>query len=229
MRNLRILAALGLLTAAGAANAGISSTWTATSDYDFRGFTQTDEDPALQASLDFSTDSGWYIGTWASNVDFPGYDGSLEVDLYTGFSGGAEDGLGWDVGLIWYNYPGSDSSETESKIPDFPEIYGKLSYGIFSGKVWYSNDFGGSDQDAMYVQGDASIPLPANFTIDLHAGYSFGDYWKDADSEYVDYSAGVGYTVGNFTLGLKYVDTDLKDTDMDRVIFTVSTTFPWGT
>jgi uncharacterized protein (TIGR02001 family) len=228
MRNLRILAALGLIAAAGAANAGVSSTWTATSDYDFRGFTQTDEDPALQASIDFATDSGWYIGAWASNVDFPGYDGSLELDLYTGFSGGEEDGLGWDVGLIWYNYPDSDGSDTESKIPDFPEIYGKLSYGMFSGKVWYSNDFGGSDEDAIYVQGDASIPLPANFTFDLHAGYSFGDYWDNGGSEYMDYSAGVGYALGNFNLSLKYVDTDIDGLDTDRVIFTVATTFPWG-
>ncbi len=44
----------------------------------------------------------------------------------------------------------------------------------------------------------------------------------------MDYSAGVGYALGNFNLSLKYVDTDIDDADMDRVIFTVSTTFPWG-
>jgi uncharacterized protein (TIGR02001 family) len=229
MRNLRILAALGLITAAGAANAEVSSTWALTNDYDFRGFTQTDENPALQASIDFATDSGWYIGAWGSNVDFPGYHGSMELDLYTGFSGGAEDGLGWDVGLVWYTYPGSDNTETESKIADFPEIYGKLSYGMFSGALWYSNDFGGTDDPSIYVEGNASVPLPANFTIDLHAGYSDGDGIASSYgvSNYFDYSAGVGYTAGKFDLALKYVDTDVDDADMDRVIFTVSTTFPW--
>lgn len=228
MRNVRILTALGMLAAAGAANAEISSTVTATSDYDFRGFTQTDEDPALQASLDYSNDSGWYIGTWASNVDFPGYDGNIELDVYTGFSGGAEDGLGWDVGIVYYTYPNSDGSATEDELLEFPEIYAGLSYGLFSGKLWYSNDFGGSDENAMYIQGDVDVPLPANLTLGLHAGYSFGDYWEDDDAEYFDYSVGVGYTAGKFDLNLRYVDSDIDDLDGDRVIFTVSTTFPWG-
>ena len=229
MRNLKLVAALGLLSIGTAANAEISSTWTLTSDYDFRGFTQTDEDPALQGSLDYSNESGWYIGAWASNVDFPGYDGDVELDLYTGFSGGDEEGLGWDVGLVWYTYPGSDGSDTQAEIADFPEIYAKLSYGMFSGNVWYSNDFGGTDESSIYLDGAVDIPLPSNFSVTLHAGYSDGD-GIDATygvSNYFDYSVGVGYTAGNFNLGLRYVDTDIDEADMDRVIFTVSTTFPW--
>ena len=107
MRNLRILAALGLLTAAGAANAGVSSTWTLASDYDFRGITQTAQDPALQGSIDFATDSGWYVGAWASNVDFGDeLDVNYEVDVYTGFSGSTEAGLGWDAALYLLRVPG---------------------------------------------------------------------------------------------------------------------------
>src|SRR3954453_1779900 len=82
MRNARVLTALGLLAAAGAANAGGSSTWTATNDYDFRGTTQSAKDPALQASLDYAHDSGWYAGAWASNVDFGTSDPDLELDVY---------------------------------------------------------------------------------------------------------------------------------------------------
>jgi uncharacterized protein (TIGR02001 family) len=231
MRNLRTLAALGLLTAAGAANAEVSSTWTLTNDYDFRGVTQTDEDPAVQASVDFATDSGWYIGAWASNVDFPGYDGSLEVDLYTGFSGASEGGLGWDVGLIWYTYPGSDNSATESEVLDFPEIYGSLSFGPFKGKLWYSNDFGGTDESSAYLEGNLTVPLPQNFSLLAHAGYSDGDaidvLYGDS---YFDYSAGVGYTAGKFNLALKYVGNDIDGDvyDDSRLIFTIATTFPWG-
>ena len=105
MRIVRILAALGLLAAATAANAEVSSTWTLTSDYDFRGFTQSAKDPAVQASLDYAAENGWYLGAWASNVDFGDADVDYEVDFYTGFSGGEEDGLGWDVGLVYYAYP----------------------------------------------------------------------------------------------------------------------------
>ena len=228
MRNLHVLAAIGLLSAS-AAHAEISSTWTLTSDYDFRGITQTDEDPALQASFDYAAETGWYVGAWASNVDFPGYDGSLELDLYTGFSGGEEDGLGWDVGLVWYTYPGSDSSDTEDKIADFPEIYGGITYGIWSGKLWYSNDFGGTDESSIYLDGGVDIPLPRDLSLSVHAGYSDGD-GIDASygvSNYFDYSVGIGYTLDNFNLSLKYVDTDIDDADTDRVIFTVSTTLPW--
>lgn len=231
MRNVRLLAALGLLVTAGAANAEISSTITATNDYDFRGASQSAEDPALQASLDYGHESGWYIGAWASNVDF-GTDVDYEVDLYTGFSGGEEDGLGWDAGFIYYAYP--DDSDL-----NYPEIYGKLSYGVFSGALFYSNDWINSGESSIYASGDVSVPLPANFSIMAHAGYSFGDYFEDLDTEYFDYSIGVGYTAGNFDLGLKYVDTNLDDGDFwfsdndvanteGRVIFTISTTLPWA-
>lgn len=233
MRNVRLLAALGWLTAAGAANAGVSSTWTLTNDYDFRGFSQSAKDPAVQASLDFATDSGWYVGAWASNVDFGEADVDYEVDLYTGFSGGAEDGLGYDVGVIYYAYP--DDSDA-----NFIEAYGSLSYQWFKGKLWYSNDFGGDnttgDTSAIYVEANATVPLPADFSILLHAGLSTGDYWDDINGDdVIDYSVGVGYTVNKFNLALKYVDTDTDVVEEDdvfnnegRVIFSIATTFPWG-
>lgn len=231
MRNLRILAALGLLGAASAANAQVSSTWTLTNDYDFRGTSQSAKDPALQGSIDYAADSGWYVGAWASNVDFDS-DIDYEVDLYTGFSGGDDDGLGWDVGFVYYAYP--DDSDA-----NYPEIYGKLSYGMFSGGLYYSNDWINSNDSSVYATADVSVPLPQNLSLNFHAGYSFGEYFKDRDTEYADYSVGLGYTVGNFNLGLKYVDTSLDDGDAwfsgddvnnteGRVIFTIATTFPWG-
>lgn len=234
MRNFRILAAFGLLGAASAANAGVSSTWTLTNDYDFRGITQSATDPAIQGSIDFATDSGWYIGAWGSNVDFGSADVDLEIDLYTGFSGSAENGLGYDVGIIYYAYP--DESDF-----DFIEIYGSLAYEWFKGKLWYSNDFGGDstsgDTPAYYLEGNATIPLPNDFSILGHVGYSAGDYWDDSDAEYFDYSVGVGYTAGNFNLALKWIDgSDLEIADgtpddvfssESRVVFTVATTFPW--
>lgn len=237
MRQVRILAALGLLAAAAGANAEVSSTWTLTNDYDFRGITQSAKDPAVQASLDFATESGWYVGAWASNVDFgDDVDIDYEVDLYTGFSGGEEEGLGWDVGLVYYAYP--DESDA-----NYPEIYGKLNYNVFSGALFYSNDYVNSSESAMYISGDVNVPLPSNFSILAHAGYSFGDFWDGEDgessSDYIDYAVGVGYTAGHFDLGLKYVDTTLDDGDFGfsdddvfnsegRVIFTIATTFPWA-
>lgn len=232
MRNLRILAAIGLLGAASAASAGVTSTWTATNDYDFRGNSQSAKDPAIQGSVDFATDSGWYVGAWGSNVDFGAADVDLEVDLYTGFSGTSEGGLGYDAGIIYYAYP--DESDF-----DYIEIYGSLSKDWFKGKLWYSNDFGGDttsgDTSAFYLEGNGTFPLPQNFSILAHVGYSWGDYWDDViGDKTLDYSLGVGYTAGKFNLALKYVDTDTDAVVRDdvfnnegRVIFTIATTFPW--
>ena len=235
--------ALGLMGVAAAAQAELSGTVTAVSDYRFRGISLTNEDPALQGSIDWAGDSGFYVGAWASNIDYDfevpdeegGFetidvDGDIEVDLYAGFSGGDEDGLGWDVGIVWYLYPGADD------IDDYPEIYAGLSFGIFEVKQWYTNDYGGTDLDGWYTEGNASFELPAGFTLDLHAGYNYGDAFDD--TEYFDYSIGVGYTLGNFDLGLAWIDTDLSDGDplfSDRdgfnsegtVVLSVSTTFPW--
>ena len=244
MRTTPILTALGILTTA-TASAGVSSTWTLASDYDFRGITQTAQDPAVQASLDYAHDSGWYVGGWASNVDFCAQaatgclDANYEIDLYTGFAGAFGDGgLGWDVGLIYYTYEESNYN--------YPEIYAGLSKDWFKAKVSYSNDFAGDttsgDTPAFYVEGNATIPVRGDFSILAHLGYSFGDYWDDLDEaglggEYVDYSLGAGYAAGRFNLALKWIDgSDLKEADGTpddvfsseaRVMFSIATTFPW--
>ena len=233
---------MGLLGAATAANAGVTSTWTLTNDYDFRGNSQSAKDPAIQGSVDYAADSGWYVGGWASNVDFSPLDVDYEVDLYSGFTGTSEAGLGYDVGIVYYAYP--DESDL-----NYFEIYGSASYEWFKAKLWYSNAFGGDAAEAAaldrvgddavsawYLEGNATFPLPQNFSVLLHAGYSTGDYWDNAiGDDIIDYSFGVGYTVNKFNLALKYVDTDTDAVVTDdvfnnegRVIFTIATTFPWA-
>jgi len=217
----RVLLAGALLAVAGAANAGISVPITLTSDYDFRGLTQSDEDPALQAGLTWTLDSGFYLGVWGSNVDFDGYDPDIEIDAFAGFTGGdAAESVGYDIGAIIYTYPSSDDFD------EVIELYAGLSHGMFSGKLWFSPD--NYDDTSWYVEGNAAIPLPAGFSLPLHVGYSFGDYWDNSSGEYLDYSIGVAYTFQNFGMNLKWVDTDISGANTDRVIFTVSTTFPWS-
>jgi len=217
--------------AAAAANAEVTATVTAVSDYDFRGITQTAQDPALQASVDYSHSSGFYAGAWGSNVDFGDCcDENVELDIYAGFRGGET--VTYDVGLVYYTYPGADSI-------NFPEMYASVGYKWLSGKLWYSNDFGNSNDSAYYYEANAAIPLPANFAASAHIGHSDGDYWDNSpDGGYTDWSVGVTYAISNFTLGLKWVDgSDLKsanDAYHDvgssdaRAIFSISTTFPWS-
>lgn len=228
---MKILAALGLLTVAHAANAEVSGSIGLVSDYDYRGFSQTSNEPAVQLSIDYADESGWYIGTWGTNIDHFSDGGSrtatTEIDLYTGFSSTVGD-LGWDVGLLHYMYPNASDL-------NFTEVYGKLSYGIVSGGVSYSNAFGHKDNDgAFYVFGDVSIPA-GPLSIDLHAGMSTGDGIEDAyfsgfgEDSYQDYSIGLSYTANNITLGLKWVALDAGDAGSDdRFLVSISTSLPWG-
>lgn len=235
MKKPRWLFAGGLVALAGAANADVTATVTAASEYDLRGISQSAQDPAIQASVDYSHGSGLYLGAWGSNVDFgPGSDPSVEIDLYGGLKRSLDSGLGFDVGGIYYTYHGSPSPGI-----NYVELYAGASYQWFSSKLFYSPDFGGKstagNTEAWYLTGDAVIPLPKDFSLLLHAGYSFGDYWKNLADEYIDYAAGIGYTLGRFSLALKWVDgTDAIDapgsdyfSSDSKVLFTIATTFPW--
>jgi len=235
------VAALVLLASATAAQAEFSGTVTATSDYDWRGVTQSAQDPALQGSIDWSMDMGLYAGAWASNVDFGSGDPNVEIDLYVGWAGGET--LVWDVGAVYYTYPGESDF-------NFPEIYGSLGWEFLEAKISYSWDFAGVDESAWYYEANLDYGLPANFGVIGHIGYSDGDGIRDAYSDfdkngnfvvvdnYYDWAIGLTYTWSHFDFSLKWVDgEDLKskrDTVDDissseaRAIFSVSTSFPWS-
>ncbi len=225
------LAGLALLASASAAQADLSGTATPITDYDFRGVTQSAQDPALQASMDWAAGNGLYLGAWASNVDFgDSFDADVEVDFYGGFTGG--DAVTWDLGVIYYSYPGESDA-------NWVELYGGLAYGFLKGKIFYTDELAGFGHgSALYYDASASWELPANFGLSAHIGYTDGDGAEDTFGDsYMDWSVGVTYPLGNFMLGLKWVDGSdaeaLDGTPGDiasseaRAIFSVSTTFPW--
>jgi uncharacterized protein (TIGR02001 family) len=231
MKSIRNLAlVIGLLALSSVSQAQFSSTWTAVSDYDFRGFSQSDEDPALQASADYAFgDSGFSIGAWASNVKFPGYDGNVELDLYANYVGKINDTFAWTAGVTRYNYPGSSASATKFEIGEYFEGYVGFNAGNFSLKQWYSNDFYNADVSAQYTEVNYTQPFGDKFSLAFHAGYAWGDYW-DANETF-DYAVQGNYTAGNFTLFAKFTGTDLdhaNDANAEaRVLVGVMTTIPW--
>jgi uncharacterized protein (TIGR02001 family) len=148
-------------TAAPAAAPAPTPDWTVTgnatliSDYRFRGFTQTNYGPALQGGFDVAHSSGFYLGNWNSNVAQALYNGaSLETDLYGGFKGELMKDLGFDVGVLHYLYAKSGKDYASPTVVnargqvvpgpaqgekiDNTEIYGGLTYGPFSGKLFYA-------------------------------------------------------------------------------------------
>src|SRR4051812_33058432 len=119
--------------------------WTVTgnatlaSDYRFRGFTQTGFGPALQGGVDVAHKSGFYVGNWNSNVANTLFTGAtLEMDLYGGYKAELMPGLGVDIGAIYYAYPRSGKLFPAAVKIDNKEIYGGLSYGPVSAKLYYA-------------------------------------------------------------------------------------------
>ncbi|MDD5391579.1 MAG: TorF family putative porin [Thiothrix sp.] len=122
---------LGSLFVSTQALAGASANIGATSNYLWRGITQTQDGGAVQAGLDYKADNGFYVGTWTSNAKFAGVAGT-ELDLYAGYAKELESGLSYDVGVVNYGYhPKAVSRE-------FAEAYGKVAYKGVGAEVDYT-------------------------------------------------------------------------------------------
>ena len=79
---------------------------TLTSDYVFRGVSQTDENPAVQGGFDVSGDL-LYAGVWGSNANYG--DASGEFDVYVGLTKDLGS-MSVDIGAVHYDYPGNSSN-----------------------------------------------------------------------------------------------------------------------
>ncbi|NQY02244.1 MAG: hypothetical protein HRT76_03095 [Halieaceae bacterium] len=213
----------------------ISGNVALTSDYRFRGISQSNDDIAVQGGFDVAFDNGIYIGTWGSSVDFDldssqGLNGSLELDYYVGWASDIGDsGLALDVGYLYYDYPG-DSSVLEG---DYQEIYASASFADGTVGIHYSDDYYAESGSFFYYYADYSFGLSDTLSLDLHVGLNdFDDadvFLSDGDS-YIDYS--VGLTASYFAVdwSLAWVGTDLDGDEYfglddlvdDTIVFSIS-------
>jgi uncharacterized protein (TIGR02001 family) len=232
MKSIRSLALLaGLLALSGVSQAQFSSTWTAVSDYDFRGWSQSSKNPALQASADYAFgESGFSAGAWASNVDFgTGSDADVELDIYANYVATINDTFAITAGVTYYSYPGSDTAG------EYPEIYVGFNAGNFAFKQWYAEKlFDIDDNSAQYTEANYTQPIGDNFSLAFHVGYAWGDAWEA--EELIDYAVQANWTFNKFTIFGKFTGTDADDTKVEtdannnepRFLIGAMTTFPWG-
>lgn len=202
------------------------------SEYIFRGLTQTNADPALQGGFDYSHASGFYAGTWLSNIswltDSPAVTGytssSLEWDVYGGYRGtfGKSD-FGYDVGLLQYYYPGTHSTIAApgSVKADTLEAYGALSWKWLSAK--YSHSIGSktfgvdNSRGTWYLDISANYPLTDKLNLQAHYGKQKFDGTiagaaasNDFNASYEDYKLGLTYALPkDFTVGAYYTSTNM--------------------
>lgn len=207
-----------------ASAAEISGNVTMATDYVFRGYSQTSEKGAIQGGFDVDFGNGFYVGTWASNVDF-GSEVTTEMDFYGGYAFDVAEGVGLDLGVVHFMYPGDEA------VLNYQEYIASVSVSDFSFGLVYSPDyFGDGNGDATVINLDYSMSVAENVSLDFHVGQTTTDEdgLVDDDDSYIDYMIGANYDVADVTLTLAYYGTDV-DNDVaadgaadDRFVFSIS-------
>lgn len=201
----------------------LSATTTFTTDYVFRGISQTNQNPAIQGSID-ATWGAFYIGMWGSNIDF---GESIELDYYGGIASDWN-GIGYDVGVLWYTYPGANGL-------DYVEIKTGLSYGFTDNFTAGVTNYWSPDLEANALEVGAEYTLGQWFNFfDPSISGLIGWQWFDEGTDYTFWN--VGMTLGfmeNWAVDVRYWDTDLSaagcggtdDNCESRVIGSISASF----
>ena len=194
-----------------------------TTDYRYRGISQTRLKPALQGGADYALPGGFYIGAWASTIKWiKDWDvkGPLELDLYGGYKGEIQKDFGYDVGLLQYAYVGNKLADVGGggvfKNANTTEIYGALTYGPVTGKLSYAltNLFGNynfatneKSSGSWYFDLSGSFDLGSGFSVVPHVGYQ--KVAKIDNASYSDYSLTLTKDLGSgFSVSGAIVGTD---------------------
>ena len=206
------------------------------SDYRYRGISQSSRNPAVQIGADYAHKSGFYIGAWHSTIQWitdnsmvaraTTVKGAGELDIYGGYKGEIAKGLGFDVGMLRYEYLGNtleDTGGTKYGIYDnanTTEVYGALSYGMFTAKYSFSTTplFG-------YLKSQGSGYLDLSATVDLGNGLSVVPHFGAQSvanvpvAAYNDYSVTLNKDFGNgLVASVAFVTTNADKNNYARPI-----------
>lgn len=227
------IATAGLMFSAGSVQADeLTANAGASSNYLWRGLTQSVNEAAVSGGIDYAADSGFYIGTWASNVSYAAGDTfSYEHDIYGGYAFEAG-GLSYDIGYLYYNY------DEEAEF-DFSEIYGSVGIGAFTlgvnvlvdteAKEGVGQDFGFGE--AYYLYADYATDIRDGLELGVHVGYHEGDFseaFNGVPGAYVDYNVSLsknGFMFMISATNLDDVGPDNLDNDAIKFVVGYSTDF----
>jgi uncharacterized protein (TIGR02001 family) len=205
----------------------LSYNLSATTDYRYRGISQSRLNPALQGGADLALKSGFYLGAWGSTINWIKDAGAptlanvntgsapVEIDLYGGYKGKVSE-LDYDVGVLQYYYPGNKYSNIPGAAnANTLELYGAVTFGLVTAKYSHSlsNLFGfknatENSKGSGYLDLSANVDLGNGWSIVPHVGHQtvrhFGDY------SYTDYAVTVNKDIDGLILSAALVGTDAK-------------------
>lgn len=230
LMGLKGLVAVVGLTASSAALAGdVTGTANVTSEYVFRGVSSSNG-AAVQGSLDYTHESGFYGSLWASNTAPFAFDGN-ELDLVLGWSGDLGNGITLDGGFINYFFSedGQFNVAGVSENIDYWEVYGGIGFGPVSATLYYADDFFNTDGTVLsdgstgdgsmfYLTADYTLAIKEDLDLTFQAGYNTGDGIEafltgvgSTDDNYIDYSIVLTKGLENgFAFSFGAVDTDIE-------------------
>ncbi|MBI3231394.1 MAG: hypothetical protein HYZ45_14885 [Burkholderiales bacterium] len=182
-----------------------------TTDYRFRGISQTRVQPALQGGVDYTHNpTGFYLGAWASTIKWvkdAGGSTDIELDLYGGKKGEIAKDVSYDVGGLAYVYAGNGLNPSANTF----EIYGQLGYGPAYIKYSHTltNAFGFADsKNSGYFDLGANIDLGSSYTLNLHLGHQVVK--RNSAFNYTDYKVGVTKDFGVCSVSAAVIGGDSK-------------------
>lgn len=214
------------LLCGGTAAAAVEGNAALTSDYVWRGSSQTSGDPAAQVGMKVSTGSGWYASAWGSNVAFQPDNGARsEFDLVAGWGGALAPDWALDVNLTRYVYPSSTVDLNWTELTS--TVTWQQRYWL---QVGVSDDALAGGKRGTYAQLGARLPLNAQWRLEGAVGH----YWLDT-AYAPDYLHGqlsaIWRVSGPWELRVTAHDTDTAARRLfpgnagSRVEFAVQTTF----
>ena len=189
-----------------AADSSIAFNAGVVTDYRYRGISQSRLQPALQGGVDF-TAGGFYLGAWGSTIKWVkdgGGKSNAEFDFYGGYKGEITKGVGYDVGLLSYQYPSNRLSPSANTL----EVYGAVTAGPITAKYSRSttNLFGfANSKGSGYLDLSATFDV-GGFAVTPHIGRQ--TVKNNGTYSYTDYSLAISKEISGITWSATLVDTN---------------------
>lgn len=207
---------------------------TLTSNYVFRGQTQTLNRPAMQGSLTYTFPVGIYLNVWGSNVhslsiagdEVEGVDGAIqnaritgatiELDTIAGYRNTIGDNFSYDLSLARYNYP-------KAREVNYNEFIALANFYFLQASMAYTNNYSGTHTTSRYYNGGVNYNIPCKYLfgindVNVTALIGHSDFSSSVSPNYNDYSVAVSKKLKNYVLAVQWTGTNgnLHNPPIDR-------------